>query len=103
MMTLLHTVFFNTAQLIDLTPLPTSRTGDDAANAWKVGLLFVAGIMASTAVLLVVINGMQYINASGDPQKTAQARQGILYAVIGLIVVLFAATIVSFVLRGIGG
>ncbi len=87
---------------LDLSPLPKSGTRDDAANAWKMGLLFVAGVMAVTAILLIVINGMQYVHASGDPQKTAQARKGILYSVIGLIVVLSATAIVSFVLRGIG-
>ena len=86
---------------LDISPLPTSGTGDDAMNAWNVGLLIIAGIMAVTAVLLIVINGMQYVHASGDPQKTAQARQGILYAVIGLVVVLSATAIVSFVLRSI--
>lgn len=96
----LTTSVLQLAQL-DLSPLPTSGTGDDATNAWNVGLLIIAGIMAVTAVLLIVINGMQYVHASGDPQKTAQARQGILYAIIGLVVVLSATAIVSFVLRSI--
>lgn len=95
------TLISNVAQL-DLSPLPSSGTGDDAMYAWEVGLVVVAGIMAVVALLLIVINGMQYIHASGDPQKVAQARQGILYSIVGLIVVLAAATIVSFALRSIG-
>lgn len=86
---------------LDIKPLPTSGTGDDATNAWQVGVLLVAGIMAVVALMLIVINGMMYINSAGDPQKVAQARMGILYAVVGLVIVLMAATIVSFAIRGI--
>ncbi len=95
-------ILISTIAQIDLSPLPHTKTGDDAMYAWEVGLIIVAGIMAVVALLLIVINGMQYIHASGDPQKVAQARQGILYAVVGLIIVLTATTIVSFALRSIG-
>lgn len=91
----------NFAQTLDINSLPSSGTGDDATNAWEIGILLVAGIMAVVAIMLIVINGMLYVSASGDPQKVAQARMGILYSVVGLIVVLMAATIVSFVIRGI--
>lgn len=86
---------------LNLDPLPSSGTGDDAMNAWQVGVLIVAGIMAVVALMLIVINGLAYVSANGDPQKVAQARMGILYAVIGLIIVLMAATIVNFAIRGI--
>ena len=86
---------------LNLDPLPSSGTGDDAMNAWQVGVLIVAGIMAVVALMLIVINGLGYVSANGDPQKVAQARMGILYAVIGLIIVLMAATIVNFAIRGI--
>jgi len=86
---------------LDISPLPSSKTGDDATNAWQVGILLVAGIMAVVALMLIVINGMMYVNAAGDPQKVAQARMGILYAVVGLVIVLMSATIVSFAIRGI--
>jgi len=86
---------------LDLSPLPTSGTGDDAMNAWQVGILLISGIMAVVAIMLIVINGMMYVNSSGDPQKVAQAKMGILYSVIGLVIVLMAATIVSFAIRGI--
>lgn len=86
---------------LDLSPLPSSQTGDDATHAWQVGILLVAGIMAVVALMLIVINGLAYISAAGDPQKVAQARMGILYAVVGLVIVLMAATIVSFAIRGL--
>lgn len=62
----------------------------------------VLGIVASIAVLMIVVNGFRYIAAHGDPNATAQARNGILYAVVGLIVTMAAFSIVTFVVKGIG-
>lgn len=93
---MIHRVITYIAQL-DISPLPASNP----ESMWRTGVLLVSGIMAVVAILLIVMNGFSYITASGDPQKTAQARMGILYAVIGLVVVLMAATIVSYALRGI--
>lgn len=97
---ILRTITIYLAQL-NISPLPKSGTGDDARNAWQVGLIIVAGIMAVVAVLMIVVNGLLYITSNGEPQKIAQARMGILYSVIGLIIVLLATTIVNFAIRGI--
>jgi len=37
-----------------------------------------------------------FATSSGDAQKTAKARNTILYAIIGLVVSIFAAAIVNF-------
>ncbi len=58
----------------------------------------VFGIAGSLAVLFVVIGGMRYVISRGDPQATAQAKNTILYALIGLIVTIFAFSIVRFVI-----
>ena len=57
--------------------------------------------MLIVALLMIVINGLLYITANGDAQKTVQARLGVLYSAIGLIVVIFAAAIVTFVAKGL--
>ena len=91
----------NDNQKLDITPLP-GTTGDDAKTLWQNGLTIVFGLAAAIALLMIVINGFRYITSSGDPQRTAQARQGILYAAIGLIVSVSAVAIVTFVVKGIG-
>jgi len=60
-------------------------------------LNIVYAIVGSLALLFVVIGGFKYVISRGDPQATAQAKSTILYAVIGLAVVLSAAVITNFV------
>ena len=50
------------------------------------------------SVIFVIIGGYQYILSSGDPQQTARAKETILYAIIGLVIAVSAATIVNFVI-----
>lgn len=54
------------------------------------------GIFAAVAVLMIVISGLNFITAQGNPQETAKARNTIIYSVIGLVIALSAETIVSF-------
>ncbi len=48
---------------------------------------WLAGIVASLAMLMVVIGGMQYIFSGGNEEKVKAANKTIIYALIGLIVV----------------
>ncbi len=99
---LVATVAAVTGNTLNINSLPNSQGGKDFADsAWHTALNIVFGLAAVIAIMLVVINGLQYISASGDAQKTAQAKQGIMYAVIGLVIVIMAFTIVNFALRGI--
>lgn len=62
-------------------------------------LLFVIG---SIAVLMIVIGGLRFVLAAGNPANVKAARETILYAVIGLVVAALAYAIVNFVLGAIG-
>ena len=55
---------------------------------------FVIGFLA---VFFIVFGGIKYIMSSGDANKTATAKNTILYAAIGLIVALAAYAITNFV------
>ena len=61
----------------------------------------VLGILGVVAVVVIVIGGVQYMISSGDPGKTKKAKDTILYAAIGLIIVALAAVIVNFVIANI--
>lgn len=58
-------------------------------------------IMGAIAVLVIAIAGFQYILSGGDPNKTARAKDAILYALIGLAIAAFSYTIVTFVITRI--
>jgi hypothetical protein len=74
-----------------------------AANSGTIDHIvsIVLGVTASIAVLVIVIAGLRYILARGDPNGTAQARSAIIYAVIGLLVSMAAFAIVTFVVKGV--
>lgn len=59
-----------------------------------------AGIVA---VAFVIKSGIDYMTAIGDPGKTQKATRSIIAAVAGLIIVILAAVITSFVVSSIGG
>lgn len=53
------------------------------------------------AVIFIVYGGIKYVTSQGDPAKARSAMQTILYAVVGLIVVLMAAAITALVTNSI--
>jgi hypothetical protein len=61
-------------------------------------LAVVFSITGAIALLIITLAGLRYILSRGDPSATAQAKNAILYAVIGLVISLSAVTIVTFVI-----
>lgn len=57
-------------------------------------LTFVVGI---AAVIMIIINGLKFITSSGDSNAISAAKNGIIYAIVGLIVVALAQIIVRYV------
>jgi hypothetical protein len=51
------------------------------------------------AVIMVIIGGVKYVTSSGDSNSASSARNTILYAVIGLIIIAFSQVLVRFVLQ----
>jgi len=65
------------------------------ANAVNI-LSILIGIVA---VVMIMVGGFKYITASGDSSKLGSAKSTILYAIIGLVIVALAQSIVHFVLH----
>lgn len=62
-------------------------------------LFWVAGI---ASVIVIVVAGIMFVVSAGNESTTQKARNAIIYAVVGLVVVIAAAGIVSFVLSKLG-
>lgn len=60
-------------------------------------------IVGIIAVIMIIIGGLRYITSNGDSGNVTSARNTILYAIVGLIVVALAQTIVKYVLNRIYG
>ncbi|MBA3757248.1 hypothetical protein H0X09_00050 [Candidatus Saccharibacteria bacterium] len=62
------------------------------------GLNVFSVIIGVVAVVMIMFGGLRYITSAGDTTKVANAKNTILYAAIGLVVVALAQVIVRFVL-----
>jgi hypothetical protein len=58
-------------------------------------LSIVVGILA---VIMIIFGGFRYITSAGDSGKITNAKNTIIYALVGLIIVVLAQAIVRFVL-----
>src|ERR1700741_4570446 len=56
-------------------------------------------VVGVVALIMIIIGGLKYITSSGDSNNITSAKNTILYAIIGLVVVALAQFIVKFVLN----
>lgn len=71
-----------------------TKVGEIIATVINI-LSIVVGVVA---VIMIIIGGLKYITSSGDSANITSAKNTILYAIIGLVVVALAQIIVRFVL-----
>lgn len=73
---------------------------DGGTTAPKVvtNLLQVAiSIVGIVSVVMIIVAGARFISAQGDPAQVQQAKNMIMYSVIGLIVAILSFAIVTFI------
>jgi uncharacterized membrane protein len=76
---------------------PDSSTTDiDSTIKSVINILSV--VVGIVAVIMIIVGGFRYITSAGDSTKVTSAKNTILYAIIGLIIVAMAQLIVRFVL-----
>ena len=63
-------------------------------------VLFAVGIIS---VIMLIYGGLRYIISGGDSKKVTDAKNTIMYAIIGLIIAILSYAIVNFVISAIGG
>lgn len=85
---------------------PTDTGGNiDSIIEWAINIFSV--IVGVIAVVMIIVGGLKYITSGGDSGDITGAKNTILYAVVGLVIVALAQFIVHFVLsksqEAIGG
>lgn len=55
-------------------------------------------VIGVVAVIMIMVSGFRYITSGGDANKVSGAKNTLVYAVIGLVVVALAQVIVRFVI-----
>ena len=86
---------FFISQLLKADKLPQTPADQPTLNK-ILSIIFVT--IGALAVLMMVIAGLRYIAARGEPTKMAEAKNMILYSLIGLVIAALAATFVNYVL-----
>jgi len=64
-------------------------------------LQIVFGLAGAITLVIIMLAALRFVLATGDPQKTAQARNTIIYALVGLVICILGFSIVTFVLKNI--
>lgn len=79
---------------INLSPLP--RVDASAANAQKItNLIF--GLIGSILTIVILVLAIRYMTSRGNVEATGKLRDGIIFAAIGLGIVITAAAIITFI------
>ena len=58
----------------------------------------VLALAGAVAVAFVVFGGIKYMLSQGEPNETKQARDTILYSVVGMVIVVVAFMLVNYVI-----
>jgi glucose uptake protein GlcU len=61
-------------------------------------ILYIVGIIA---VIMLIIGGIKYVVSGGDSKKVTDAKNTVLYAIIGLVICFLAFAIVNFVISAL--
>jgi len=84
------------------TPVDCSTTPGGVNKILEIVLQLLSLIGGIAAVIMIIISGIKYITSTGDPSSVNSAKNALLYAIIGLVVVVTAQVIVRFVLKKAG-
>ena len=79
--------------------MPTELIGDNGVfNRLTSTILLIVGFIS---VIMLVYGGLRYILSGGDSKKVTDAKNTVLYAIIGLIISLLSYAIIKFVLHSV--
>ena len=87
------------AQAVQCDGCPSDLFGDNGVFKQITNtILYIVGIVA---VIMLIVGGIRYVVSGGDAKKVTDAKNTILYAIIGLIICFLAFAIVNFVIAAL--
>ena len=78
--------------------LSPGQTNDKLNNIIHTVINLLSVVVGVVAVIMIIIGGLRYITSGGSDTSVTGAKNTILYAIIGLIIVALAQILVRFVL-----
>lgn len=89
-------------QITDNPNINSCNTGpngvDDVNRILRRIVNFLSALVGVVAVIMIIVGGFRYITSGGNDTSVTSAKNTILYAIIGLIIVALAQVLVRFVL-----
>ena len=61
----------------------------------------IAIIAGLVAVIIIIVSGIRYMTANGDPKKAGDAKNAVIGALIGLVIIALSSLIIMFVIKRI--
>lgn len=87
-----------------LTHLASAQTASDVMRSYvNPTMVTLCGLASLFAVFFIVIGGIRYITSSGNPEKLYQAKRILQNALIGLVVIISAATLTGILNHAYSG
>jgi len=80
---------------------PCSATGDDLMRIVRSIINTMSLIIGILAVIMIIWAGFKYVTSGGDSGSIQSAKNTLIYAIVGIIIVALAQFIVQFVLARI--
>lgn len=84
----------------NVSPGNLPQVTDTSGDAKKI-IDIVFAVIGAFSMLMVAVSGLRYILSNGDPQKTARAKDGIIYALVGVALAVSAEAILIFVVKSL--
>jgi hypothetical protein len=72
--------------------------GADVSHVLRTVIDLLSVIGGAIAIIMIIIGGIKYVTSSGDANAVSSAKNTVIYAIVGLIIIAIAQTIVRFVL-----
>ena len=84
----------------DCKTIKTS-TNNEVNNMVRNGINLFIGVIGVLAVAYTIYGGFLYVTSGGDAGKVKQARNSIIYGVVGLVLAMLSFAIVNFVIKNL--
>lgn len=97
-----NNTFAQGAAFFEKGSAPSAVTQQDFATSITTLINYFLGLLGLIAVAFLIYAGVLMVTAGGNDEQVTKARKIIMYAVVGIIIILLSYTIVSFVSLALG-
>lgn len=63
---------------------------------------FALGFLGLLAVIMIIFGGFLYVSSGGEQEKVDKAKKILLYAVVGIVIIIISFALVNTLLGGLG-